>query len=148
MPTTTTPETVVEGLLRELVAEVRGLRSDLTRRPVPSLSREDRARLSRLLPAIGATLGSELFNSAELHEHGSPALRLVRAGLNAKQLGRLLRRAANTPIDGYMVLHEGTEAGAALWRVVQVPDFPGHQKPFRSSRAAARAPMMAGKDTP
>lgn len=141
------PPTETIDLLRQILTEIRGLRADLAPTGRRSLSREDRARLARLLPAIAGTLGSELFLTADVCEHDAAALRLVRANLNAKQLGRLLRRAVNTPIDGYLVLHEGTEAGAVLWRVVQVPDFPGHQKPFRSSRGVQAAPMMAGKDT-
>ena len=114
----------VEALLRELVEQVRGLRADLAeRRPATSLSRVDRERLARLLPAIGGTLGSEPFNSSEICEHDAAALRLGRAGLTAKQLGRLLRRAVGTPVGGYLVERLGEEAGAVLWRVVQVPEF-------------------------
>jgi hypothetical protein len=139
---------VTDDLLRELIAEVRGLRADLTRDRRPALSREDRARLARLLPVIGATLGPDLFLTAELFERDSAALRLVLAGLTVKQLGRLLRRAVDTPIDGYLVVREAVEAGAVVWRVVQVPDFPGEQKGFCSSRGVPAVPMMAGKDTP
>ena len=89
-----------------------------------SVSRADRMVLDRLLPAIGGSIGSELFSSAEIIEHDAVALRLVCAGLPVKQLGRLLRRAADVPVSGYMVQRQGTEAGAVLWRVVQVPEFP------------------------
>jgi hypothetical protein len=116
-------------LLAALLAEVRGLRSDLRReRPAPSLTREDRDRLARILPAVAGAVGSELFNSAELCEHDAAAVRLVCAGVSAKQLGRLLRRAVDTPISGYVVRRQGTEAGAVLWQILQVPDFPGNEK--------------------
>ena len=45
-------------------------------------------------------LGSGEFYSAEISEHESPALGLVAAGLTPRRLGRLLRRAAGTPIGG------------------------------------------------
>jgi hypothetical protein len=125
----TPPQAIVVDLLLELVEQVKGLRADLAQhRPPSSLSREDRVLLARLLPAIGGALGSELFTSADVCEHASAALRLVRAGMNAKQLGRLLRRAADTPVAGYLVKRQGSEAGAALWQISQVPEFPGNEK--------------------
>ena len=120
------------GVLDEVLAELRAIRVLLEQRQQPpsppTLSREDRGRLSRLLPAVGATLGSELFTSSDLVEHESAALRVVCVDLTAKQLGRLLRRAAGTPIGGYLVERQGVEAGAVLWRVVAVPEFPQNGK--------------------
>lgn len=123
-------DTAVE-LLRELVAEVKGLRADLMERNQDTrpgilnsaLSRADRALLARLLPTIGGAFGSELFLTRELFESESAALRLVLRGLNAKQVGRLLRRAEGQTIDGYLIQREGLELRAVLWRVVQVPVF-------------------------
>jgi len=119
--------------LRAHTAELRAIRLLLeqwSHRPVmpSSLSRGDRAVLARLLPAIGGVLGSELFASADICESDAPALRLVRAGLTARQLGRLLRRAVGTPIAGYLVERVGAEAGVALWRVVAVAEFSGNEK--------------------
>jgi hypothetical protein len=112
-------------LLVELVAEVRGLREDLktSDRPVigsSSLSRADRARLARLLPAIGGALGSEEFTSRDLGCHSSSGLRLVLRGLSVKQIGRLLARADGLAIDGWLVERRGIEINVALWRVVAV----------------------------
>jgi hypothetical protein len=116
------PVVTTDDLLRELIAEVRGLREDMRAGRVgPSLSRADRLLLAKMLPAIGGVFGSELFNSAEVCEHDAAALRLVCRGLTVKQFGRLLRRGAGTPINGYAIEREGTEAGAVLWRVVKVP---------------------------
>ena len=111
-------ENSIADLLQQLVAEVRALRRDLIRQRSAgsTLSRDDRAVLDQLLPVIGATFGSELFNSAEVCEREATGLRLVLGGLNVRQLGRLLRRAAGTPLDGYLVERQGTEAGATLWR--------------------------------
>jgi hypothetical protein len=117
-------------LLRELVAGQRRIIELLERGHRPTtLNRTDRTRLAQLLPAIAGALGSELFHSADIFEHDAAALRLVRAGLSPKQLGRLLRRAAGQPIDGYVVEREGIETGAVLWRVKKhVPEFPGNEK--------------------
>jgi hypothetical protein len=108
-----------ETLLRELITEVRGLRLALERqrRPVATLSRDDRAVLSRLVPAIAGALGSEPFTSRDLPD-ASPGLRLVLRGLSPKQIGRLLSRAAGVPIDGWLVERCGTEINVTLWRVL------------------------------
>jgi hypothetical protein len=124
-------EADVLELLRELIAEVKGLRADLSvrgqvlncpRADISSLSRADLALLGRLLPAIGGALGSEAFLARDLFEHESAALRLVRRGLNAKRIGRLLHRAEGHAIDGYLIERAGVELGAILWRVVQAPE--------------------------
>ena len=123
------------ALLQELVTEVRGLRADLRRQerrqalPV-SLSRADRALLGYLLPAAAGTLGSELFCTSELFDSTHAALRVARRGLNARQVGRLLRRAVGIPIDGLVVERVASEAGAVVWRI---SEFLGEPKPFRSS---------------
>jgi hypothetical protein len=83
------------------------------------------------LPAIGGAFGSELFATRELFTSEAAAVRLVVRGLNARQAGRLLRRATGQAIDGYMVQRESIEAGAVLWCVVKVPEFPGVQNPFK-----------------
>jgi hypothetical protein len=134
--------------LRDILDELRLIRQAIERpRPESSLSRTDRETLTRLLPAIGGAVGSELFSSAEICEHDAAGLRLVCAGLTVKQLGRLLARAADQPISGYMVLRESKEAGAVLWRVVQVPEFPRVQKPFRSSRDTGRSGSIDAQES-
>lgn len=109
-----------QALLEQLVAEVRGLRADLARdrRPLSHLSRDDRERLARILPAVGGALGSDLFTARELVEHRSPALRVALHALNAKQLGRLLQRAEGRPLGAFIVQRDGVEVGAVLWRLV------------------------------
>jgi hypothetical protein len=105
-------------LVAELVTEVRGLRSDLRRdRPVSTLSRDDRALLARVLPAIAGARGSEPFASRDLAED-VPALRVVLRGLSVKSIGRLLSRAKGIPIDGWIVERYGTEINVVLWRVL------------------------------
>jgi hypothetical protein len=107
------------ALLRELVAEVRALRRAIERQtPARSLTRGDRVHLAAILPAVAGVQGSELFTARELLEDDAPALRLVLAGLSAKQIGRLLHRAEGRAFDGYTVQRDGSEAGASLWRVL------------------------------
>jgi hypothetical protein len=129
-------EADVRELLRELVAEVKGLRADLVslrrdivptsgqisfRKEIPALSRADVALLGRLLPAIGGVFGSDDFAVRELFEKDSAALRLVLSGLNGIRIGRLFQRAVDIPISSYLVERAGVELHAALWRVVGVP---------------------------
>jgi hypothetical protein len=85
------------------------------------LRREDRAALGRILPALAGALGSEYFLAAEAVASHNPALVLVLGGMNARRLGKLLRRGADVPIDGYIVHPQGMEAGAVLWEVLGVP---------------------------
>ena len=114
----------LEAILRELVAEVRGLRADLARQPRAStLTREDRARLAAILPAAGGVFGPELFLTRDLFASESAALQLVLDGLTAKQLGRLFRRADGQAIDGYLIQRDGSELNTALWRIVAVHGF-------------------------
>jgi hypothetical protein len=110
----------IATLLRELVAEVRGLRADQReRRPASSLSRADRAVLARLLPAAGGVFGSEPFLTRDLFESDSAALTLVLRGLNVRQVGRLFRRGEGQAIDGYMIQRDGKELNAILWRILK-----------------------------
>ena len=120
MPTTmidTDPQLL--ALLETLIAEVRGLRSDLARDRWPPrvLSRVDCDRLSRLLPAIAGALGSDSFASRDLLTHESAAVRLVVHDFTAKKLGRLLLRAEGVPIDGLRVQRAGVELGVVLWKI-------------------------------
>ena len=106
------------ALLEVLIAEVRGLRADLARdrRPSRELSRADRDRLSRVLPAIAGALGSEEFVVNELFERA--AVQLVLGTLTSVQVGRLLQRAVGVPIAGYVVERGAFEVGRRLWRVM------------------------------
>lgn len=122
----------VEEQLREVRAELAGLRGLveqlLERQIIPQksadlLSRDDRALLARLSPAIAGALGSTEFLTRDLFGHDSAALRIVLRGLNPRQVGRLLKRAEGKPVDGYVVERVGVELGAILWRVVRVPEF-------------------------
>ena len=72
--------------------------------------------------AIAGALGSEYFLASEAIASANPALILVLAGMNARRLGKLLRRGDGVPVAGYAVhAGEGTEAGAVLWEVLRVP---------------------------
>ena len=111
-----------DDLLRELIAEVRGLRADVQGRlTTPALSRTDRETLSRLLPAIVGALGSDSFLCRDLLDGDEyPGLRVVTAGLNSKKLGRLFQRAEGIAVDTYVVERDGSELNAVRWRVLVV----------------------------
>src|SRR5687767_5749045 len=115
------PASVAE-VLADILAEVRGIREALEQRGGRStLTRNDLEALRRLLPAIAGAIGSELFTARELIRHAAPGLQAVCAGMSAKSLGRLLKRAHGIPVDGYVVRAEGLELGAVLWRILQTP---------------------------
>jgi hypothetical protein len=114
----------LETLLRELVAGQRQIIALLEQQRRPShLTREDRDRLAQMLPVVGGVFGSELFLVRELFESEAAALRLVLRAVNAKQVGRLLRRGEGQASDGYVIQRDGFEMHAVLWRVVHVPEF-------------------------
>lgn len=110
----------IETLLRELVAEVRGLRADLARqgRPDSTLSRADRAQLAQMLPAIAGVYGPETFSARDLVEDDRPAVRLVVQGRSVKQLGKLLARADGVAIEGLMLQRQGREYQVTQWQIV------------------------------
>jgi hypothetical protein len=105
----------LRGLLTALAIRVEAIEHRLNTSP---LRRADREALSRILPAVAGAVGSELFLASEAVASENPALVLVLGGLNARRLGRLLRRGDGVDVDGYMVRANGTEGGAMLWSVV------------------------------
>jgi hypothetical protein len=120
------PDDTPAELLRQLVAEQRQtnttldlIRQALERQQHSPLSRADRVRLARVLPAVAGAIGSELFLTHELFESDSAALRVALRGLNTRKVGRLLGRAEGTPIGGLVVERVTSEAGAIVWRVAE-----------------------------
>ncbi len=107
---------VLEARGAALEAAVRALRA-------ARLSRANRTALGAILPAVAGVFGSREILTAEILTSESPGLRFVLAGWeSAARLGILFRKASGTPIAGFMVERMGSEANAALWRVVAVPD--------------------------
>jgi glutathione S-transferase len=104
-----------------IAGELRGLRADLARqRPGASLSRADRDRLARLLPAVAGAFGSEPYVVNELPDAVAVRVVLDELGLTAKQLGRLFHRGVGLPIGRLVVERAGVELHRTLWRVVGV----------------------------
>ncbi len=87
-----------------------------------TLTRRDRERLARLLPAIAGVFGSTIFVVREAFEHAAPALRIVLAGESAKGIGRLFRRGADVPCEGFVVRDQGSELNCTLWQIFRVVD--------------------------
>lgn len=117
-----------DELLKVLISEVQGLRRDLAggsasqRQRSSLLTRADHEFLARLVPAIVAELDpEELFTSRELVAKQAPSLRLLLELQSPRSLGRLLTRAAGTPIAGYVIERIGAEWNVALWRLRRQP---------------------------
>jgi len=120
----TRPVTAAAGIhpagdpLAAILAELRAIRLLLEQQQRPAtLTRSDRERLARALPAIGGVLGSELFTSRDLVVHPSRAVQIAVRGLSVKQLGRLLMRAEGQVVNGLVVERVGDEGHVALWRI-------------------------------
>jgi hypothetical protein len=117
-------DTVV--LLQQLVAEIRGLRSDLAeRRQGRRLSRADHDALADLLPVIASAVGDRVFTVGELREHSEldPVLAgaLVRVG-GPNKTGRLFKRASGCDAAGMVVDNVGSDRDGLLWRVRAATD--------------------------
>ena len=88
------------------------------RRPEPG-----DVRYSELVRVIAATTRERVFSSAELIAHSElvPGLRaaIVSAigSLNARKLGRALRRVEGTDIAGLVVARVGADSGGVSWRI-------------------------------
>jgi hypothetical protein len=106
-------------LLGEILQEIRLLRQAVERGQRSPIKPGDREALRRLLPAIGGALGDEHFLAAEIETHTSPAIQVARRNLNAKQLGRLFKRASGVSVEGFMVSAQSEESGAILWQVLK-----------------------------
>jgi hypothetical protein len=111
-------------LLRELVAEVRGLRADLVaHRRERKLSPADRAVLSTVLPTIAATVGDRVFTVSELVAHAQlPAATELREAIatagGAHALGRLLKRGEHADVGGLALETLGVDRDGRMWRIV------------------------------
>jgi hypothetical protein len=110
------------ALLRELIAEVRGLRVDLARHagaPTPTEG------LANLLEAIAFTVGDREFTAPELAQFAeiAPPEKLLTAlheagGTNPRKVGKLLRRLEKQECGGWRVVQIGNDREGILWKVV------------------------------
>jgi len=88
----------------------------------PSSTDSDSETLSRLLPAIGALMGSANFTVSELgtlaETPRGAGIKIAMGELSAHALGQLLARARRAQIAGLRVEHLGSDHGRAVWRLV------------------------------
>lgn len=131
----------IAALLVAVLAELRGIRAVLEqqpRRPAPTtLSRDDRASLATLLPAIAADRGSEPFYVYELFEPEVGAgVRLVTRGFTASRIGRLFQRAEGYAVEGYTIARDGAARRIVMWTVLRVPAEPFRTVPPRPAPGA------------
>jgi hypothetical protein len=109
------PAATMDDVMHELQA-LRGLVERLLeRRPAP-LTPADRDRLARILPAVVGAWGSEPFASRDLPTDAG--VRVVLRGLSIKQVGKLLSRGADIPINGLMIERAGHEINVTLRHIV------------------------------
>ena len=118
-------ETVTITLLRQLVAEVRGLRADLARQHVGEQGGDD-VRTANLLSGIADAIGDRLFTSAELLEHAKVIAGPLPAVLDAlnvatpRRLGKCLGRIEGRECAGLAVQRVGTDVDGIIWKVVSM----------------------------
>jgi hypothetical protein len=119
------PISQTDNLLRELVAEVRGLRADLRRRAaaVPIAD--------RLIQAVHALLGSDVFTAPQLIALADSPLstRLELRGVvedivggidrpgAGRVFGRFLRKNSQHAVDGVQLVSLGKSRGGLVYRI-------------------------------
>ena len=120
--------------VRELAAEVRGLRGDLAGRkapntePTPALRKEQADTLAATVPVLAATFGASRFASwqpldiAKQQTAEAANLRLVLGPMTAQQLGKLLQLGLGHSFDGLRVVRAGKDGSARFWRCEAVND--------------------------
>ena len=118
-------------LLAELVAavlaqsaEIRGLRADLAAgRGAPNAGSE---AMANLLREIVAYCGDQAFSTSALtaHAEGAPALSAAIIGaagiLNARAVGKVLKKWEGVDVGGLQVQRLGLDAAGVIWKVVEV----------------------------
>ena len=119
-------EKAVIDLLQRLVCDVTGLRAEISRvrGRTRILSREDRALLDRLLPAVYGALGDATWSAADLFAHadldarlGSELVQILGVQPNRKAFGKLLSRAEGSAVGGFEI-HRATRLRAGIvWRL-------------------------------
>jgi hypothetical protein len=112
--------------LIELLTEIRDHQRQLlrlfeeTRRPAPS-----DARYTELVRAIAKSAVDRVFSSAELVAHCEVTPELADAitaavgGLNARKVGRALRRVEGMDLDGLIVTRVGSDSNGVSWRITR-----------------------------
>jgi hypothetical protein len=117
----------------ELLTEIR----DDQRRVLRLLEEERRPapvdeRAGKLLAVIAEHVGDRVFSSAELVTHArlAPALRFAIVesfgALNARRIGKWLRRVEGQVLGGLRVERIGADALGVAWRVCRVSDSETH----------------------
>ncbi len=111
------------ALLAELVAEVRGLRADLAAgRSTPNAGGE---AMANLLREIVAYCGDSAFSTRALTAHAetAPALSAAIIGatgiMNARAVGKLLKRWEGIDTDGLQVKRLGVDGAGVVWQIME-----------------------------
>ena len=127
MATRATVDKEVPKLLRELIAEVRGLRSDLVGRPArPAKSKnpEAIANLDKTIVAAMAGKSNVLSRQIAMEVSRNPAL--VQAyktvygqaeKITPSRIGEILARVAGKTYDGIVVARVKTVAAGVMWSI-------------------------------
>jgi hypothetical protein len=114
------PRDALLEVMRELVAEVKGLRADLAARRGPTPDAQD----EELLRVIAEHVEHRVFSAAELVAHAAlesaVQLREVLRGRNARKLGRVLMRLEGRALNGLVLYRNGEDRNGLVWRVSRV----------------------------
>jgi hypothetical protein len=103
------------ALLRELVAEVRGLRADMAAANRAHYGIDE--PLVNLLHEIYGFAGTERFSAASLIEQADATLLAALNGMDALTLGRTLPRLKDLNVDGLRLVLVGRGVDGNEWRI-------------------------------
>lgn len=109
-------------LLRELLAEMRGLRADLRSGSATHLPDE-----ARFVAAVAASVQGRVFSIAELRAHALIHGDLQRAigALTNQRLGKKLRDLAGRDVGGFVVTRVTRDESGVVWAVSATSDLQG-----------------------
>jgi hypothetical protein len=85
---------------------------------------EDRQRIERLLPVIGAVLGDATFTAKDVliaaGGNAGAGLRIVLHTVSARSLGRLFKRCDGIIVDTYRLASSGHDRRARTWHIERI----------------------------
>jgi hypothetical protein len=123
------------ALLRELIAELRGLPSALalaiqsSALPAPGRSElrdGEQAKLVRFITGIASAVGDRVFSAGDLLAHADVDVALKGTlehavgpigSSTARRVGKRLQRARGQALQGYKTEKVGSDRTGALWRI-------------------------------
>jgi hypothetical protein len=112
-----------DAIAEKILAELAAIRLLLEQRAARPLD----ARHADLVAVIRETVGDAAFNAAELVQFAETVRTVADAlvgagvGLNARKVGRFLRKVEGVNFGGFVIVRRGEDRDGIVWRLVGLP---------------------------